>query len=280
MKKPIVITMDTKPDEYSFRFLKTLTKNNWSFKLIGSDTEWKSFIERVILYRKEISLLDPNIICVVSDCRDVLCFRDSRLFAEAFFKFNHPIVVSSELLCGGYTDPKFRNHDLKKYNCEPLYEYWDAKGFSSENIPKRRYVNAGLVAGYAKDLLKMYDWMISKGIEIREKDDQVLMGMYLNENPEHVAVDAGAELLHTSTFACTGGYLSRYQKDDSPTIAEILGHSAFFLHLPGLGAKKGNYIVYKMISSIIDLGFSHQDLLDVYDIKEKLPYDWYQEENL
>jgi hypothetical protein len=28
------------------------------------------------------------------------------------------------------------------------------------------------------------------------------------------------------------------------------------------------------------LGFSHQDLLDVYDIKEKLPYDWYQEENL
>jgi hypothetical protein len=278
MQPPIVITMDTKPDEYSFRFLKTLTKNGWAFRLIGSDTEWKSFFDRIILYRKEIATLDPNRLCVVSDCRDVLCMRSSERFMEAFITFKSNLIVSAELLCGGYTDPKYRQHELTKYNCEPLYQYWEAKGYALDNLPPRKYVNAGLIAGYAKDILKMYDWMIAKGIEVREKDDQVLMGMYLNAHPAEVTVDTEASLMHTSTFACTGGYLNKEQAKDSPTIAQILGHSSFFLHLPGLSAKKGNYIVYNMVATLIDAGFCHKNLLDAYGVKEEYPYGWYQED--
>jgi len=280
MQPPIVITMDTKPDEYSFRFLKTLVKNNWSFRLIGSDTEWKSFLERVILYRKELQSIAPDRLCIISDCRDVLCLRSSKSFADAFARFNTNILVSAELLCGGYTDPKFRGHDLTKYNCEPLYDYWKAKGYEANNLPLRKYVNAGLVAGFAKDLIQMYDWMISKGIEIGENDDQVLMGMYLNAAPEKVVVDIEAKLLHTSTFACTGGYLNKNQAADSPTIAQVLGHSSFFLHLPSISAKKGNYVVYNMLATLIDAGYSHQNLLTIYNIKEEMPYGWFQEDIL
>jgi len=238
MQKPIVITMDTKPDEYSFRFLKTLTKNNWTFKLIGTDTTWSSFLERAVLYRKELSTLDPNRLCIISDCRDVLCVKSPKKFIDAFAKFDSNIVISAEMLCGGVTEPKYQrppsNPPTIKYNCQPLYDFWEAKGYDLNNLPMRKYVNAGLLAGLAKDLIQMYTWMIDKGIEIKETDDQILMGMYLNAHPEAATLDTEAEILHTTTFACTGGYLNKAQSKDSPTIAEILGHSAFFLHLPGV----------------------------------------------
>ena len=279
MQQPLLLTMDTKPDEYSLRFIKTLTNNDWQFRLIGTDTKWVSFLNRIILYKQELSKVDPNKICVVSDCRDVLCLRSSKHFIEAFMQFNSNIVASGELLCGGYTDPKFRGNDLKRYNCEPLVKYWNHLGYK-DSLPNRKYVNAGLIAGFAKDLINMYDWMINTGLNIGEKDDQVLMGMFMNENPDSIKIDIDAKILHTSTFACTAGYLSREQKGDSPTIAQVLGHSSFFLHLPGISSKKGNYVVYNMIATLIDAGFSNKNLLDAYEIKGDIPYDWYQEENM
>lgn len=271
---PILITMDTAPNEEGLRFLKTLKDNEWRYRLIGTDTDWVNFLYRTGLYLKElirIQAQNPNQLCVVSDCRDVLCVRSPRSFETAFNEFGKDIVVSAEILCGGYPirDPE------ANVNCEDTTPYWNANGYV-DNIPHRRYVNAGLIAGRVGALIEMYKWMIDTGSSIRMSDDQVLMGKYLNVHPTKVAMDVEAELLHTSTFGASIGYMSYYQQYDSPTIAQLLGRGAFFLHLPGAGKNSGNGMIYRMVSTIIDARFTYRDFLDKMDQPNEWPWKFYK----
>ena len=283
--KPLVITFDTNLNENSHRFLKTMSNQNWSFRLIGTDKVWKSFVDRAIHYKNELLIIskkNPKQLCVISDCKDVLCVRIPNLFEEVFKKFNSGIVVSAEVLCAGYSDPNILpKEEFDKFNCEPLFKYWENKGYELNNLPKRKYVNAGLISGYADDLIKMYDWIIQKGKEIKLGDDQVLMGMYMNEHPNLVEMDIDAKLLHTSTFGVSAGYMSENQVDDSPSISQILGRSSFFIHLPGINSGKGNKIIYDMLSLLIDNDFNNKKMLDKFNLQEELiPLNWYSEKNI
>ena len=80
-------------------------------------------------------------------------------------------------------------------NCPNLSEYW-----GNVKRPKRQFVNTGLIAGKAKDLLEMYNWCINWVVENNVNDDQIAMGNYMNSFPEKVASDHDIKLLHTSTF--------------------------------------------------------------------------------
>lgn len=285
MENPIVITLDTNLNENSYRFLKSLSDNSWPFRVIGTDKKWKSFLHRTIEYRDElisIQKMNPKQLCVISDCKDVICLRTPNKFKEIFDTFNSNIVVSSELLCAGYSDHTFRHpKDLEKYNCTPILKYWKFKGYSYDNLPIRKYVNAGLISGYVNDLIQMYEWIISKGYEINIYDDQILMGMYINEHPTKIDVDINIKLLHTSVFGASGGYVTKYQIEDSPSIAEILGRTSFFLHLPGLGIGKGNMVIYNIISTIIDSGYNAKTLAELYNIQEEtLPLNWCMEDEM
>lgn len=267
MSQPILITMDTAPNEDGLRFLKTLRTNGWKYRLIGTDTDWVNFLHRAAIYLKELVQIeskDPNRICVVADCRDVLCVRSPKSFNEAFNEFGKGIVTSAEILCGGYPvkRPELRG------NCEDSTPYWNANGVFGDDIPYRKYVNAGLISGRASDLVKMYDWMVKKGLELSMSDDQVLMGMYINQHPDKVALDVNAEMLHSSTFGASIGYMSDFQQYDSPTIAQLLGRQSFFLHLPGAGQKSGNGLIYEMVSKLIDDGYHSKSLLDLLQAVE------------
>jgi hypothetical protein len=283
--KPLVLTFDTNLNENSHRFLKSMTNQGWSFRLIGTDKVWKSFLQRVIEYRTElikISLENPNQLCVISDCKDVLGLRIPKHFEDIFKTFNCGVVVSGEILCAGYTDYKVLDpEDFKRYNCEPLEKYWESKGYILDSLPMRKYVNAGLICGYVNNLIEMYDWVISKGREIKLGDDQVLMGMYMNEYPQNVEVDVDIKLLHTSTFGVTAGYMSEYQNMDSPTISQILGRGSFFLHIPGINTGRGNKIIYDMISLLIDNDYTNKKLIKDFNItEENIGLDWYMEDKI
>lgn len=273
---PILITMDTSPNKEGLRFLKTLNSNGWKYRLIGTDTDWVNFLYRAGLYLKEfitIASKTPDRICVVSDCRDVLCVRSPKAFVEAFNTYGKDIVVSSEILCGGYPirDPG------ANVNCEDSTPYWNANGVFDQDIPFRKYVNAGLIAGKASALVKMYNWMLETGTANRIADDQVLMGMYVNAFPSKIAMDSEAELLHTSTFGASAGLMTYSQQYDSPSIAEILGRRAFFLHLPGAGMGSGNGLIYDIVCKIIDEGYTYKDLIiEKLGVKEEWPWKKYQ----
>lgn len=270
--EPIVITMDTKLNQDAIRFLNSMTNHNWKYRLLGTDQDWVSFLNRANRYRKELRSIadhDPNQVCVISDCRDVICVRTPDAFISAFNSFQKSIIVSAEIVCGGHIHP---NTDG---NCYPLTNYWENLGYTEETMPIRKYVNAGLICGTANALYSMYEWMIQKGLEIQESDDQYLMGKFINEHHELVAVDHEAEILHTTTFAPSCGYLHEFQQYDSPTVAEMLGRRAFFLHIPGANQGKGNGIVYKMVSAMMDTGYTNKDMLDIYEQPNEWPWKAY-----
>jgi hypothetical protein len=58
------------------------------------------------------------------------------------------------------------------------------------------------------------------------------------------------------------------QKHDSPTLAELFGRGAFFLHTPGLGGIKGNLLVYDTVRSLIQNGIGDKQLRSSYDYEE------------
>lgn len=272
MTEPIVLTMDTNLNDEAIRFLKTLTKQGWKYRLIGTDAKWVSFLHRAARYLEEVKRIaaaDPDRLCVVADCRDVICVRTPLSFNQAFNEFGKDIVVSGEIFCGGTPEPK------PNVNCVDLTEYWNANGFEGDNIPIRRFVNAGLISGKAAALVKMYEWMVKTGVDESMTDDQVLMGKFINAHPTEVQFDIEAEMLHTCTFGASCGYMSYFQKDDSPTIAELLGRGAFFLHIPGAIMGQGNKIVYDMVSLLIDEGYTNQNMLDTYNQPE-WPWKKYQ----
>lgn len=273
MTEPIVLTMDTNLNDEAIRFLKTLTKQGWKYRVIGTDTNWVSFLHRAVRYLEEIkriATVDPDRICVVADCRDVLCVRTPYAFTDAFNEFDKDIVVSGEIFCGGDPNPK------PGVNCVDLTEYWNANGFEGDNIPIRRFVNAGLISGKASALIEMYEWIVKTGVEESMRDDQVLMGKYINAHPDKVQFDVDAEMLHTTTFGASCGYMSYFQPQDSPTIAEILGRGAFFLHIPGSVLGQGNKVVYDMVSMLIDAGYTNQMLLDMYEVPREFRWKNYQ----
>jgi hypothetical protein len=265
MTEPIVITMDTNPNDEALRFLKTLTTQGWKYRLVGTDEKWVSFLHRSARYLEELKIIaakTPDRVCVIADCRDVLCVRTPLSFMDAFNTFEKDIVVSGEFLCGGDPIPK------PGVNCTDLKPYWESIGYNNEDLPIRRFVNAGLIAGKAGALVQMYLWMVTTGLDNKMYDDQVLMGKYINAHPEAVQFDIDAEMLHTSGFGASCGYISRFQQYDSPSIAEILGRRAFFLHIPGAIEGQGNKIVYDMVSLLIDKGYTNQMMLDTYTISE------------
>lgn len=273
---PLVLTFDNLPNTESKRFMKTLEDNEWEYILVGENTEWINFLERARSYLFEIQKISkesPDRILVISDCRDVLCVRHSSAFIDIFKTFKKPIVCSAELFCGGapiYEGKKNSN----VHNCMDISKYWNDIGV--ENPPARKFVNAGLISGKASALAAMFDWMVSFGDSTNLKDDQLLLGIFLNNYPDLVALDSDVKLLHTSTFGVGGGYFTESQIQDSPTLAQILGRSSFFLHIPGANTAKGNSVIYRIVSELIDSGINRRSILDIYNLPDKLPYDFYK----
>ena len=210
---------------------------------------------------------------MISDCRDVLCVREPSQFIRAFKTFKKDIVASSEIFCAGSPIYDGRTDS----NCLGSEKYWKDLGVS--NPPARQYINAGLISGRAEGLKSMFAWIVEKGDKFGCLDDQVLMGLYLNNHSDKIALDYKADLLHTTTFGVGCGYISESQLHDSPTIAEILGRGAFFIHIPGSRMGKGNSVVYDATATLIEAGFNQRSLMNVYELDQELPYGIYKHAN-
>jgi hypothetical protein len=105
-------------------------------------------------------------------------------------------------------------------------------------------------------------------IDNKFTDDQLSLGVYINEHPELVRVDSDAILLHTTTFGVNAGTQRIFvQSKDAPTLAELYGRGAFFIHIPGC-VNKGQKCVYNDVCNILSMGLSDKTLRMEYDYEE------------
>jgi hypothetical protein len=255
---PLVVSYDNRPTDNTLFFKKTLETNGWNYKLLGEGEKWIGFITRVVAYNNFLKTIDPNTTVVLSDARDVVCVRSPKAFMEAYNTFHNNFIVSMELFCDARTDVP---ENYIGCQCAPLVHYWKSIGITS--LPSRKFVNAGLVAGSAGELCKWLQWTIDNKYE----DDQFALCNYINTFPERIATDTDAKLLHSSTFGVNAGMQKIFaQGSDSPTLAELYGRGAFFLHIPGC-ANKGQETVYKDVCAILNLGLCDKKIRLGY------PYD-------
>jgi GR25 family glycosyltransferase involved in LPS biosynthesis len=254
---PIVITYDNTCEKPNF-FIETIKNNDWDYLCVGVGETWKGIITRINAYKKVLSEFPDDKIVILSDSHDVICMRSPHLFIEMFKQFKKPIVVGMELFCGGKPDVP---EDYANYQCKPLHAYWR----HHVSTPERKFVNRGLVAGYAGDLKVMLEWIIENG----HTDDQYGLGCFMCKFPDLVAADHEAKLLHTSGFGINAGIEIPFQKFDSPTLAELFGRGAFFLHIPGHDISVGQKKVYDTIVSIIRLGIDEKAMNSLYPKYDK-----------
>jgi len=240
----ILLSYDNAPNEHTKHFLHTLDANKWNYRMIGEGEVWKGFVNKLNGYLRSVSELPGDTLVVVSDARDVVCVRPPGAFKPGFVSYGGRIVVSMELFCEGYMS----EDKTTGAQCIPLTNYW--KHYTINEKPPRKFANSGLLAGYAKDLKHMFTWIL----ENKYTDDQLGVCNYMNTFPQNVYADIHAELLHTTSYAICGGIVDVHtQAADSPTFAELLGSSSFFIHIPGQPFSKGQAYMYDSIVNTLTM---------------------------
>jgi len=241
-KFPHVVSYDNAPNTFTERLLSTLMYNNWEFDCIGRGDIWKDFMNKFIGYKKWLETRHDDDIVLLIDSRDVLCLRTSQEFMSIYSSLNSDFIVSMEPLCDG----KFIDTKERMGNCQPLTSYWKHHGITA--LPIRKYVNSGLMCGKASSLRKFLTWSLENGY----KDDQLALADYMNTFPDRVKADIDAKLIHTCLAGVGDGKRSiDIQNYDSPSIAELSGRSAFFIHIPGLKWFPGQLTLFNTVSNFI-----------------------------
>lgn len=240
---PVLISYENDiNNENSKFFFETVKRNDWEFQQVGAGDKWEGWVTRMKAYRDVCSRYDKERILVFTDARDVFCVRYSKAFKAAFEYFNTPIIMSAGMFLASAIDLPANFMYKNGASLEPYFNYWKIQP------TLRKFVCAGLMAGRAGALYDMWDWMLTNNYI----DDQLGAAMYIRTFPEKVKLDLDAILLHSSEYGLDAGiYHIHMQKQDSPTLAELFGTGAFFLHIPGSGCYKGQKYVYNSIKNIL-----------------------------
>ena len=246
---PLVVTYCNKfkatNHENTRRLVETLKINNWDHVVLGDGETWVNFMTKINACRRYLETLNPDKVVIVSDAHDVYCTRNVHYFMEDFKALNKPIVTSMELFAEGQINyrPKFEYKQVEWLG--PYFEHHGMCVKPTDHVKK--YINGGLTCGYAKNLLHLHNWMFEKGYT----DDQKGTAAYANAHPDDVHLDMNAQMLHTCTSGVNFGIHTMSQLDDSPSFDELFGHSAYFLHIPGLRCGGGQPILYDVVYDVM-----------------------------
>jgi hypothetical protein len=258
---PFVLTYDNELPPSAQFYAQTLKEHGWDYAIVGKGQPWTGWKARAQAYKAVLETVDPTRIVVLSDARDVICLRSAQTFKGAFEACKAHMLVSTELSAGGVIGVPSKE---EKYNVTPLNAYWKHHGILD---PTRPYVNAGLICGRVYAVLQYLNWFIQSS----HTDDQKALGDYMNRHPDRVTADMHADVLHTTNCGINGGAQDvQLQAKDSPSLAELCGRGAFFLHVPN-GVSKGQSYVYEHVCKMLQAGVNESSANAVYKFK---PLGW------
>lgn len=254
---PILISFDNDAKNKNKLMLeKTLSTHAWTHTIVSSKEGDSSSIQ-IRTYLEHLRTLDENALVIIANSRSVLCCRPHSQFKKAFTSFNRDIVVGMEMFCDNILNDNATSHET----CTPLTQYW--KHHAIQSLPIRKYVNEGLIVGKVKALAHMFTFLV----ENRCNQLQMGLGTYMNTHPDRVAADTEAKLLHISGFGmCAGTSDITLQSKDSPSLAELLGLTSFFLSIPLIG--KGQRAVYTIVCDLISRDTNSQIFDSLYNYGE------------
>lgn len=206
-----VLLMATSANHPGFaNAVESLTKHGQRHRILEMGETWKGWPHRMRAYRdacNEIAAKEGReAIVVCMDAYDALCVRTvDASFFESFYRLKKPVVMSLERACGG--------------NCLSIRDWWRNEGkLYAAKPPSDRYVNGGLLMGYAWALAEVYSWMLNNGA----KDDQIGLAKWALGHRDRWAPDVGGEFMKNKIY---GAQLT----DD-----DLKGRGCYFAHFPGM----------------------------------------------
>lgn len=258
---------DKSGHENTRRFIETLDNNNWNYTILGEGEEWKGFNYRMETYKNYLKTLDPNKIVIMSDAHDVYCLKKPNMFINEFKTLNKDIIVGLEIFAEG--SPLY--YEKKDY----FQVIWLGPYFKHNNINynklNKKFVNAGLIFGYAKNIIEFYEWALNNNYT----DDQKALGKFMNTYPDKVGIDLNNDMIHTTTAFVNAGIESINQFKDSPNLNELIGQSSYFIHIPGHAISKGQDFLYNVVYKILLL-INFNVMQNLYPYYNLIDYKEYQ----
>jgi hypothetical protein len=204
-------------------FLKSFSQfEGWDVHVVGMGLKWETFRTKMKCYRDALRHVNKKKVVVCLDAYDAVCFRDSAGFLDHFCAYRTPILVSYEPFCCFTLYNRFF-----QTGCCPNIDKW--KNFHQVSLSDPIYVNSGCIIGYAGEIHKMFDWILNyKKFSII--DDQVGVGLYMNEFPEKVKLDLQDKLIFNDNFG------ERLQLQSLEDAQVLIGSPTrpYFLHFPGI----------------------------------------------
>ena len=204
-------------------FFKSFEQHSgWDVHIVGMGLKWESYRTKMKSYRDALRQVHKKQVVVCLDAYDAICIRDSAGFLDTFYKYNTPILVSYEPLCAFTIYNRFFQS-----GCCPNIDKW--KMFHQISLSEPIYVNSGCIVGYAGEIYKMFDWILEyKGFSIR--DDQVGVGLYMNEFPHNVKLDLEDRFVFNDNF----GERLQLRVLENNEVEIDLPNKPYFLHFPGI----------------------------------------------
>ena len=233
---PTVLFVATKMTPGVVNIRSALQKFGYPFQQIGLNQRWTGWRFRMQLYVDVCKNFREDQLLLLVDADDVLPVLGPETLYGQFKAFGKSVVVSSELLCGP--------------TCTPIESYWK---IYPDVETKRRYVCCGLMAGYAKELVELWQAMLDSGLD----DDQVALGYQIRARPFDFAVDYENKLFYTVPPTFVGITLDiRFDEDHQFEILSENGHEyrPYFIHYAG------NFYLPQIKRNLIGSGH-----VDVYD---------------
>jgi len=196
-------------------FMENDNRSMLQHRVIGLDEKWGGWPHRMRCYRDaaaEIARSDLGAVVVCMDAYDALSVRSGDGLLKTFLSFDRPLVLSLEKMCMG--------------NCKSLRDWWRTDGnpyltkagITNGKAPKDRYVNGGMLMGYAWAIRDMYNWML----DTKQSDDQLGLGRYALAHRDRWAPDVLGILFKNKLFG------------ESLTEQDLAGNGVYFAHFPGM----------------------------------------------
>jgi len=246
---PLVVTYCNKYKETNYenthRLVTTLKNNNWDHVVLGEGEHWENFMTKIKACKHYLETLHPDKIVIITDAHDVYCLRNVHYFVEEFRALQKPIIASMELFAEGRLNYNPNQTYQQVEWLGPYFEHHGMRIGPTDSVKK--YINGGLICGYAKNLRHLNSWMFENGYT----DDQKATAAYANAHPDDVHLDMDASILHTCTSSVNFGLHAQAQHVDSPSFSELFGHSAYFLHIPGLNCGGGQPMLYDVVHDVL-----------------------------
>lgn len=253
---------DSSPEsEQVSHLLEQVRAIGWKNKLVGLGSLWQGWGSKLTAMLDEIKKLDPKQFVIVSDSHDVLVNTvpgGMKAFLKNFQELtaDHPgaVVVGAEGTCcaaamnlvGG--PGRLIEHDGSRpqHSCssgvgeclhkgaefdQPWQTFFkelaQKRGFKDASYP---YLNAGILSGYAGDVVRVYEFLQAKP----QEDDQALLSEAMYRRPDWLVIDYEQRLFGSNSQK---GCQYDWQLPTDDNIGHFrnraTGHSPLFIQTSG-----------------------------------------------